>query len=645
MPDKVMRSAPKSAFRQRRGLAGDLDNIVLKALRKEPERRYASVGQFAEDIRRHMIGLPVTATPDSVSYRFLKFIRRHRAGVAASLLIALVVLTGMAATFREARIAKQNQLSAERRFNDVRRLSNSLLFELHDAIRDLPGATPARKLLVQKSLESLSALAADSSGDVSLQRELANAYERTAMVQGGPSGSNLGDIPGAVDSFTKAMNIRQSIVKQQTREHTADLTALAASYREMCGMNARYLSDIDTAIRYCERALDVIEPLHEQFLSDRSVTEELARVYDMTGRVYGENSTSGNAGDSHQALQDHRAALALVDGLLASQPGDATYSNWKGSMSLLTADDLFETGRVSEAVPMYRQAMQIFEALVAQSTNPTYTDSLALSYQRLGDMSLVNGEFEQALPYYRKQLELSLQLLNADPKNMGFRTSVIASRATLGHGLWRAGRRKEGIASLKQGLAELSDVQVEGSKSKGLEITLELWLAGALERQGDLAAALHYYVRSSAAYDEICRANPKDLEDCLGLAGVQDRIGRIHALQSNFDPALEEYKKALALVEPLSGGRGFNLEALYTVVNVYYDMGEGYRMQASQPGRQSVRQQLLSEACVSYQKSHAGFQQIPEWHPITPNEFEAHSLKEINDRLSACQGTGRFGLR
>ena len=220
---------------------------------------------------------------------------------------------------------------------------------------------------------------------------------------------------------------------------------------------------------------------------------------------------------------------------------------------------------------------------------------------------------------------------------MDFRTSVIASRATLEHGQWRAGHIKEGIATLKQGLAELEKIQTENSKSKGLKVTLQLWLAGALEREGDQTAALHYYTLGATAYEAICKANPKDLEDCLGLAGVQDRIGRIYAQQSAFDLALERYKEALAIVEPLSRGERFNLEALYTVVNAYYDLGESSRMQAGKQGIQSARQRMLSDACDSYQKSRAAFLRITEWNPITPNEFDARTMKEINRRLSSCQ--------
>jgi len=121
-----------SAEKLQRRLAGDLDNIVLKALRKEPRERYASADQLSEDIRRHLDGLPVLARKNTVAYRCRKYILRHKIGVTASVLIFISLLTGMALTLREARIARANELRAERRFNDVRKLANSLIFEIHD---------------------------------------------------------------------------------------------------------------------------------------------------------------------------------------------------------------------------------------------------------------------------------------------------------------------------------------------------------------------------------------------------------------------------------------------------------------------------------------------------------------------------------
>jgi serine/threonine-protein kinase len=97
----------------RRQLSGDLDNIILMALRKEPARRYASVGQFSEDIRRHLDGLPVAARKDTFKYRAAKFARRNRLGVAAACVIALSLLAGICTTIWQARVARQEKANAE----------------------------------------------------------------------------------------------------------------------------------------------------------------------------------------------------------------------------------------------------------------------------------------------------------------------------------------------------------------------------------------------------------------------------------------------------------------------------------------------------------------------------------------------------
>ncbi len=145
-------------------LAGDLDAIVMMALRKEPERRYGSAEALSDDLARFQEGRPVVAQGEAASYRARKFVRRHRLGVAAATAIVLTLAGGLAATAWQARVAERarheadsQRVRAERRFSDVRRLANSFLFEFHDAIAPLPGSTPARRLLVTKALEYLTA--------------------------------------------------------------------------------------------------------------------------------------------------------------------------------------------------------------------------------------------------------------------------------------------------------------------------------------------------------------------------------------------------------------------------------------------------------------------------------------------------------
>jgi serine/threonine protein kinase len=199
-PESVSEMRDTDPRRLRHILQGDLDSIVLMALRKEPERRYHSVEQFSEDIRRHLEGLSVIARKDTLSYRTAKFIQRNKIGVAAAAIILVTLLAGIAATSWAAHAARVERAKNERVFVDVRHLANSLVFELHDAIKDLPGSTPARELLIRRSLEYLDSVAQEAGEDPSLQSEIANAYIKIGDVQGAPYQANLGDTNAARES-------------------------------------------------------------------------------------------------------------------------------------------------------------------------------------------------------------------------------------------------------------------------------------------------------------------------------------------------------------------------------------------------------------------------------------------------------------
>src|SRR5213080_1312128 len=122
-------------------LRGDLDNIALMALRKEPQRRYQSVEQFADDIRRYLEARPVLARKDTLMYRAGKFIRRNKVTTVAAVLVFVSLVAGLIATAWQGHRARLEKARAERRFNDVRQLAHSVLFDYHDAIKNLPGAT------------------------------------------------------------------------------------------------------------------------------------------------------------------------------------------------------------------------------------------------------------------------------------------------------------------------------------------------------------------------------------------------------------------------------------------------------------------------------------------------------------------------
>ena len=214
-PPTMARSSDSTRIRDpqrlRRRLEGDLDNIVMKAISKDPQRRYVSVDQFAEDVRRHLTGLPVLARLDTVRYRASKFVRRHRGGVAAAAAVFLALLVGLVGIAWQARVARAERARAEQRFNDVRVAGERLSLRLHDAIKDLAGSTPARRLMVQEGIEYLDKLAADAGNRADLRRELAAGYLRVGDVQGRPLNPNLGDTAGALASYRKSVDLYQSL--------------------------------------------------------------------------------------------------------------------------------------------------------------------------------------------------------------------------------------------------------------------------------------------------------------------------------------------------------------------------------------------------------------------------------------------------
>jgi hypothetical protein len=169
-------------------LRGDLDNIVLLALRKEPVRRYASISDFSEDIRRHLDGRPVHARPHTTSYLMGRFLGRHKVGVTVAGLAMLVAMAigGL--------LIWQASRAAERSAN-LRADAKSSLADFQTHWR--AGNSTAALNDAQRSLAALNELAVASPNDQQLEEAAGYAYQCEAIAQ-----RALGDLPGAANTYT-----------------------------------------------------------------------------------------------------------------------------------------------------------------------------------------------------------------------------------------------------------------------------------------------------------------------------------------------------------------------------------------------------------------------------------------------------------
>ncbi len=124
----------------------------------------------------------------------------------------------LAFSLRQTRVARAERSLAERRFQQVRKLAHTFLFDVHDAIAELPGSTKARSLVVTEGLAYLDSLAQEAGGDRDLKAELASAYMRVAEVQSGVGAANEGDSVSALASLRKAVALREELAVAYARE-------------------------------------------------------------------------------------------------------------------------------------------------------------------------------------------------------------------------------------------------------------------------------------------------------------------------------------------------------------------------------------------------------------------------------------------
>jgi non-specific serine/threonine protein kinase/serine/threonine-protein kinase len=413
-------------------LGADLDTVLRKALAKEPERRYQTVQEFAEDLRRHLGGRPVLARGDSLGYRAGKFLRRHRLGAAAAAAVFLSLAAGAGLALWQARRARASEAVAHKRFEEVRSLAKTVLFELHDEIAPLPGSTRARAVLVSTALRYLDALAVEAGRDPALARDIAAGYARLGRVQGGLNAS-LGDRDGAIRSHRAALRLLEPLAAGEAG-FDADRDALAGELHAL----ATLLGPSDPeALALHDRALGIRRAVLARDPSSPGARRSLARSCDAVAGF-------------HSALKDWAAAVRLREeehALFRMAAGDpeATNDDRRNlALSDKTLGALYEmTNRRPEALVLYREAIALDEArLAASPESPEAKMDLSFSLGSLGGLLLTRGDVAASRDLYERALRLREAAAAADPANVWARNGVARAHDRLAAIEERLGNRK-----------------------------------------------------------------------------------------------------------------------------------------------------------------------------------------------------------
>ena len=462
-------------------IAADLRSILAKALDKKPERRYHTAEEFDADVRRYLDGLPVLARPATIVYRARKFVVRRAIPLAAAGAVLVALAAGGIAALVQSR-------RAERRFNDVRILARSILFEVYDSIAGLPGSLDARRLLAGRAQRYLDDLARDAGNDPALALELAESYMRLGDVRGAPYAANLGDTAGALESYRKALQI----LEREAARHPDDLSILpllARTCGSVGGILARQKNPDAVALMRRSVALD--ETLCARYPHDLTYRLDLSRSYLGLGAA------------------------------LRSAPGTAVTK--AGLEAVLAA---------------YRKSLEIQEA-TGPSPDVRWQTRLAPKYFYVGYALRDLGDLTGDVSYYRQALASSLRgdalyraVAAANPVQNNLR-NVADGLADIGILRWKC---SHGLAA---SLSDLHDAlrrfqSLAAADPRNLEARRDLAdtfqkIGLVMAEAGRPPAALEADRKALAIYEELEHADPASRENADHIAAVRNRIASLEA--------------------------------------------------------------------------------------------------------------------
>jgi serine/threonine protein kinase len=533
-PDSVSATREGTSDKLRRRLKGELDTIVLMALRKEPQRRYASAEQFAEDIRRHLKGVPVIACKDTFRYRSGKFIRRHAAALAVAAAVLLLLIAAAAIAISQSRVAQAQHARAQNRFNEVRQLARFMLFELDEALRS--GATRARTSVIAKALDYLDRLAVDASDDVSLQRELIDGYLKVGDLQGNLYGPNLGDQRGARASYQRALRIAEAVQRTDGGNPASSRDVARANQRL-----AEWLSlsgDAMEAVKRFRAALTVFEGLAARAPTDGGAQRDLLSAWERLG------STQYVLGDLQGAHESYQRYRDIAQRLFAADQGSTT-----AARALARADEeigkiLALSGQKEQGLDRLRRGLAAYEALlVADPTNVPLRRAVSVTYTNLGDVLASAGRPTEALTHYRHGLRALERLARDDPGNRQSQRDLGVTFAFLADVLSKTGDTREAREFTTRALDLLRSLADDPDRS-ALNHREYAWLlvTTPFEDLRDVVAARRHAL---AAMQMTNGTDPATL----------DTLATAYYLNGEIAQAVEVEQRALALL-PASSGHG-----------------------------------------------------------------------------------------
>ena len=555
----------------RKELAGDLNWIVMKAVEKVRPRRYATVADLAADIRRHLENRPVLASPPSQWYRARKFIRRNRLPVLAAAVAAAALLVGFATAIwqaniarreravaiqqrsvaeargreaalekqraeEQAAIARRQEQAAERqtavaksRLEDVSALANSMLFEVDDRVRELPGAMPAREVLMQHGLDYLNRMSAETPDSTRLQQQLGAAYLKMGALQWDPDGSNLRDLNGARESYARSA----ALLEAQLRDNPRDATLRH-------GLTLAYLR-------------------HAQLLdSDREQREGYARALQSAQKLVADEPANLQAKDDlaevYLAKEEFARAVEIREQIVAAGPKSAE-ARWKLCEAQTRLASSLQDKDDNRALEILTGVLSKLETLHAEDpANVRYQRDRSAALRYTGIELALHNRFADGIARAREAVDLQTQLAAADSRNAGLRLELSKAESLLGAALMNSGQTAEGMEQLRKALAVQEEQAAAHPENPDFAVAaahLHIQMGALAGQMSDRPAILTHRQAAASLYRTLVRDHPGRALFARELAGQLVLVGDAQLAAGDRAAAVNSYREAVGDAERL----------------------------------------------------------------------------------------------
>lgn len=484
--------------RLRRRLAGDIDTICLKALRTDPANRYASVEQFAGDIRRHLEGKPITARPDSLGYRTRKFVFRHKTSVTAALIALLTIATLV--TYYTVRLAHERDRARHEaeKSAQISAFSTSL-FNMFDPVET-------------------------NGQDVSIRTLLENGIQRidSELVSQPDVQARMYDVVGSVyyslGNYDTAGMLYQRAYQNRLTTVADDSTELAASYRNL-SMIAYENGELDSSAELTRRAMAITIADSGAFsVAAANDYHELA-------------SALRHKGEYDEALPLYEKALAIREQKLGDDDPDVAYT--LNHMSRL----FMALGNLDSAETLARRSLAIREKALG-TDNP----EVAASRSSLAGMLVQQGRAREAAELYETALSSFQKLFGEKhPYTAGVTGSLAGTYLRLGNYPKADSLAREGVRLVR-------DLYPPGHPNLATNVSV----------MGRVALAENKLMEAEAAFRECLTIRVKSLPDThLLIAGSRTDLAECLLRQQRFDEverlllaAFRVYQESLGDTDP-----------------------------------------------------------------------------------------------